>query len=83
MSGEFSLRQELHVLETMNRSKKREIEQLRAELEKVKAERNDWKDAAEYQYMQYRVARFGDDEHNYSIKGALDAWFANKYKEDK
>ena len=41
MSGEFSLRQELHVLETMNRSKKREIEQLRAELEKVKAGRDE------------------------------------------
>ena len=38
MSGEFSLRQELHVLETMNRSKKQEIEKLRAELEKIKAE---------------------------------------------
>ena len=38
-------------------------------------EQDGWKMAAEYWYKEFRVAKHGEDQRNYEVRGSLDSWF--------
>ena len=48
-------------------------------IDALKAQRDAWRDMAEYQYGQLRVAKYGDSESDYPVLGALDALAAERY----
>ena len=50
-----------------------------AEIGRLKAQRDAWKDAAEHHYGLLRVALYGDADENHPLEGALDAWVSGRY----
>lgn len=59
---------------------RKQVADQQAELEKLKAKCEAWKDAAEYHYGQTRIANYGQSERDYPVKGALDAWAKGQYR---
>ena len=53
-----------------------------AEVARMREDAANWKRAAEYQYLQLRIAKYGPDEKTYPVEGALDAWFGKTYALD-
>ena len=49
------------------------------EIARLREDAANWKRAAEYQYLQLRIAKYGPDEKTYPVDGALDAWFNKTY----
>ena len=52
------------------------------EIARLREDAANWKRAAEYQYLQLRIAKYGPDEKTYPVEGALDAWFGKTYALD-
>lgn len=63
----------------MSNSARRKIVEQHEEIERLKEQRDAWKDAAEHHYGLLRVALYGDSAEDYPVTGALDAWAAGRY----
>ena len=57
-------------------------EAMQEEIARLREDAANWKRAAEYQYLQLRIAKYGPDEKTYPVEGALDAWFGKTYALD-
>lgn len=53
------------------------LEAQAAEIERLQAQRDAWKEVAEHQYGLQRIDKFMDAD--YKVTGALDAWAAGRY----
>ena len=58
---------------------KRVVRESLDQIDRLQAQRDAWRDMAEYQYGQLRVAKYGDSEADYPVFGALDALAAKRY----
>ncbi len=58
---------------------KRVVREALDQIDCLKAQRDAWRDMAEYQYGQLRIAKYGDSQADYPVLGALDAFAAERY----